>query len=106
MADITEAERARELGKLGANARERIEAVQNFLAAQGAAELNGSLVRATQVEAVERLMANVRTQQRAVPAAATPSPSPASGRVTEEQYAKMGPAARLDYCRQFDQSKF
>jgi hypothetical protein len=39
----------------------------------------------------------------AVPAAA-PQPQSDSGKVSEDQYAKMPAAERLDYCRQFAQS--
>jgi hypothetical protein len=105
---LTETEQlAAEFQKLGTNARERIEAVQNFLTAQGAAELNGSLVTAKQIEGVEKLMASFRKAPAAASAPASTS-QPASGpqRVTDEMWAKMGPAARLDYARQFDQSKF
>jgi endonuclease/exonuclease/phosphatase family metal-dependent hydrolase len=112
---MDEAELKSEAEKLGPNARERITAVQNFLAAQlgpdRAGDLNASLVTAKQVESFERLIANTRTQERAAAiaaATATPSharaePPPGPGKVSEEQFQKMSPAARLDYVRQFAQ---
>jgi hypothetical protein len=110
MAAPSEAELRVELDRLGPNARERIEAVQNFLTAQGAADLNASLVTAKQIEGVERLMANTRTQQRAAPAAASAPahPAPASGpqRVDEPTFQRMSHAERIDYARQHDQRQF
>ena len=65
MAD-SEAELRAEAEKLGPNARERITAVQKFLAAQlgpdRAGDLNASLVTAKQVEGFEALMASTRTR--------------------------------------------
>jgi hypothetical protein len=117
MAD--DAELQREAEKLGPNARERIIAVQNFLAAQlgpdRAGDLAASLVTAKQVESFERLMANERSTRRAVEiaAASTPAPSeqqreppPGAGRVDEATFSKMSARDRLDYARQFSQDQF
>jgi hypothetical protein len=113
MADPSEGELRAEASKLGPNAEQRIRAVENYITAQVGSDLakdiNGRLVTAKQIEGWERIIANARTQQRAASTAATPTSSQqtASGqRVTDEQWAKMSPATRLDYCRQFDQSKF
>jgi len=44
--------------------------------------------------------------RKSPPVVADTKPTPQGGRVSDEQYARMTPAQKLDYARQFDQRQF
>lgn len=97
---------AAEIAKLGANGPARVTALGTFFDGIGAGELKGMLVTAGMVQAAEKLVSKFSsqgvhpfTQQHREP----PSPQ---GKVSQAEYDKMSPAARLDYTRQFDQTQF
>jgi hypothetical protein len=89
----------------------RIDAVKRFLAAtQGEAAANakvatlrtvGDLVRVEQEVSAWRNTVKPSSASPPAPAAAAAPQPQADGRVSEEQYARMSHAERLDYCRGF-----
>lgn len=107
-----ETARTAEIGKLGANASTRVDHVINWMKAMDssankadAAALAGMLVTARHVEAFERLITKYSTQGTA-PFSQQHRDNAPQGRVSDAEFDKMSPAARLDYTRQFDQSQF
>jgi len=98
------AARQAEFAKLGPNADARIDALGRFWKAtlgeaDGAAEMS-RLLTAADVVRSEKKMARFASQPEPPPA----DPA-ASGKVTEEQWAKMSHAERFDYARSHDQSQ-
>jgi hypothetical protein len=107
----TEAERQRlreEYARLGPDAEARIRAVESYITAQVgsdlAGDITGRLATAKQIEGWERIIANGRAQQRAAAtasSASTPTPPREDAKVSEEQYARMSHAERIEYTRRF-----
>jgi hypothetical protein len=99
-----------EIAKLGTTGPARVDAVTTFLKSfLGDAEgstLASRMFTAQDVQIVEKLVAKITTQGGASFKGNGREPPPAGGRVSDEQYAKMTPAQRLDYARQFDQNQF
>jgi hypothetical protein len=98
-----------EINKLGANGPARVTAIDTFftglIGAQKAGELKKMMVTAGITEALESVVAKFSTQGAASFTQLhreTPEPQ---GRVSEEQWKTMSPAARLDYNRRFPQDK-
>jgi hypothetical protein len=99
-----------EIAKLGANGSQRIGALQTwFRSAVGddlARALSQSLITAKHVEAFERLATRDMSGGAAPYSQAHREPAQGSGKVSDEEYARMSPAQRWNYSRSFDQSKF
>lgn len=97
-----------EIAKLGPTGPARVDAVTTvFKATLGEAEgqvLASRMFTAQDVQIAEKLVAKLTQQGNFRGTGREPPSQP--GRVSEEQYAKMSPAQRLDYTRQFDQSQF
>ena len=102
---LTAAKQA-EIAKLGANGPARVTALSTFFDGIGASELKQMLVTEGIVKAAERMVAKFSSQGAATFSQAHREPGQSGGKVSDEEFAKMGPAARLDYARQFDQSQF
>ncbi|MCK1445420.1 hypothetical protein IVB43_23835 [Bradyrhizobium sp. 48] len=92
------AARTAEITKLGANGPARVTALSTFFDAMGAPEMKGMLVTAGIVQAAERLVAKFQTQGAASFSQAHREP-PTGGKVTEDTWATMSDAAKLDYVR-------
>jgi len=98
-----------EVQKLGATGPARIDALTTFFRAYlGDADGNAMMARAftaADVQRLEKLVSKV-TGQGGAPfrGSGREAPQP-NGRATPEQIARMSAAERLDYSRQFDQSK-
>ncbi|TAL43838.1 MAG: hypothetical protein EPN91_05635 [Salinibacterium sp.] len=99
------AAKAAEVAKLGANGPARVTALGTFFDAMGAPEMKQMLVTAGIVQAAEKIVAKFQSQGSATFSQSGRVPD-AGGKVSEEAYAKMSPAQRLDYARQFDQAQF
>ena len=103
-----DAARTAEVAKLGPTGPARVDAVSTvFKAVLGEAEgkqLISRMVTASDVAIAEKLVARL-TQQGTFKGTGR-EPATPQGRVSEEQFAKMTPAQRLDYTRQFDQTQF
>lgn len=97
---------AAEIAKLGANGPARVTALQTFFDAMGAPEMKGMLVTAGIVQAAEKLVSKFSSQGAAPFSQQHREPGSTGGKVSEEEYNRMGPAQRLDYARQFNQSQF
>ncbi len=97
---------ADQVAKLGANGTARVTALGTFFDGMGTPELKGMLVTAAIVQAAERLVSKFSSQGAASFSQAHRVPGEGGGKVSDEEFAKMGPAARLDYARRFDQSQF
>jgi hypothetical protein len=99
-----------EIAKLGANGSQRISALQTwFRSAVGddlAKSLSQALITAKSVEAFERLAARDMSGGAASFSQAHREPASGNGRVSDEEYARMSPAQRWAYSRQFDQKQF
>lgn len=106
----TEAWKAAEVQKLGANGPARVTAVETFLngviGSDKSKQLMSVMVSAGAVEAFESLVGKFSTQGTASFTQAFREPREANGRVSNEQFAKMSGAERLDYTRRFDQTQF
>ncbi|HUO89149.1 MAG TPA: hypothetical protein VMU08_08240, partial [Rhizomicrobium sp.] len=98
-----------EIGKLGPTGPARIDALARFFTSYlGEGEGKGVMARiftASDVQNLEKLVQKVTSGSAAFTAGGR-EPPPASGRVSNEQFAKMSAAERLDYARKFDQSQF
>lgn len=93
-----------EIGKLGAAGPARVTALNTFFEGIGSPEMKEMLVTAGIVQAAERLVAKFSSQGAASFSQAHRDASP-QGRLSEEQRSQLSPAARLEYAKQFDQSK-
>lgn len=98
-----------EVAKLGAAGPARVDALSTFFKAHlGDAEGTQLMSRAflaSDVQILEKLVAKMTTQGGASLTGTGREPPAAPGKVTEEQFAKMSAAARLDYVRQHNQQK-
>jgi hypothetical protein len=101
-----DAAHAAEVAKVGANGPARITALGTFFDGIGAPAMKQMLVTAEIVHAAEKLAAKFSSQGAASFRQDGREPPPGAGRVSNEEFAKMGPAARLDYARQFPQDQF
>lgn len=101
---------AAELAKLGANATARVTALDTFftglLGAEDAKHVRAGMYSAGIVTALEKLVSKFASQGAASFSQSGREPAGTPGRVSEEAYAKMTPAERWDYARQFDQKQF
>jgi len=97
---------AAEIAKLGANGPARVTALGTFFDGIGAPEMKQMLVTAGIVQAAEKLVSKFSSQGVASFSQAHREPGSTGGKVSEEEFNRMSPAARLDYARQFDQSQF
>ncbi|MBR1086461.1 hypothetical protein JQ621_03130 [Bradyrhizobium manausense] len=101
---------AAEVAKLGVNGAQRVTAVEQFLRGMVGNDLGsamrGMLVTQKIVAGFERLMGKFQSQGAATFSQAHREPGNSGGRVSDEQYATMTPAQRLDYARSFDQRQF
>jgi hypothetical protein len=99
-----------EIKKLGPNGSQRITALHQFLRGlvgdDMAKPLASMLVSEKHVLALEHLAAKFTSGGAASFSQAHREPAQGSGRVSDEEYAKMSPAQRWNYSRSFDQSKF
>jgi hypothetical protein len=101
------AARNAEIAKLGTTGPARIDALTTFYKAQlgdadGAAFM-ARIFTAADVQRAEKLLAKLSGTTSFTGSGREP-PQP-QGRLTDEQYRALSPAAKLDYNRQFDQSK-
>lgn len=107
-ARITEARNA-EIGKLGANGPARIDAVstffRSFLGDSEGAQLVNRMFTASDIQIAEKLVQKITSQGGNSFTGSGREPPDKQGRLSDEQVAKLSPAARLDYARQFDQSR-
>jgi hypothetical protein len=98
-----------EVAKLGAAGPARVTAVttffKSFLGDAEGAQLSSRMFTARDVEIAEKLILKVTNQGGAsYSGRGREAPEPAGGRVSQEVYDKMSPAAKLDYARQFPQN--
>lgn len=97
------AAKAAEVAKLGANGPARVTALGTFFDGIGAPELKQMLVTAPIVQAAEKLVAKFSSQGAASFSQAHRVPNDGQ-KVTEDQWAKMSDAQKIDYARQFPQT--
>lgn len=102
---ITTARNA-EIAKLGATGPARVTAVNTWLDAMGVGELKARMFTAGDVQKYEALITKFTSQGGASFRTTGREPPQPAGRVSDAEFAKMTPAARLDYTRQFDQKQF
>lgn len=99
-----------EVAKLGATGPARIDALDTFFKSYlGEAEgktLMSRMFTAGDVAVAEKLVAKISNQGGAQFRQTGREPPTQQGKVSEEQFAKMSAAERLDYSRRFDQSQF
>ena len=104
------AARTAEVGKLGANGTARVTAVttffKSFLGEAEGAQLASRMFTARDIEIAEKLVQKVASQGGAPFRSNGREPPQPAGRVSNEEFAKMSPAARIDYARRFDQTQF
>jgi hypothetical protein len=97
-----------EVAKLGATGPSRIDALTTFFRAYlGEADGNAVMARAftaADVQRLEKLVGKITTQGGASFRGNGREPPSEPGRLSAEQIAKLTPAQRLDYSRQWDQS--
>jgi hypothetical protein len=100
----------RELDALGANATMRVTALETWLngmvGPEIAKHMRQGMFSAKIVEGLETIATKFATQGHASFTQHGRVPQDAPGRVSEEVYATMTPAQRLDYTRGFDQRQF
>lgn len=101
---------AAEVAKLGANGPARATAVETGMKGMIGEALAGHLKIMTRtaggVQALEAILAKFSSQGAAPFSQAHRVPGEAGGKVSDEEYARMSPAAKLDYARGFDQAQF
>lgn len=100
--------KAAEVAKLGVNGPARKTAVDTWLKAQLgnddlAKHMSEFMFTSRQVEGFEMLMARARTQGAASFSHQHREPPQEPGKISQAEYDKLTPAARLDYARQFPQ---
>lgn len=105
-----DAARTTEVAKLGPTASSRVDAITRWMTGMDstadkadAKALAGMLVTARHVEAFERLITKF-TSQGTAPFSQQHRDNTPPGKVTEEVYAKMSDAERINYARQFPQT--
>jgi hypothetical protein len=98
--------RAAEVGKLGANAPVRVDAVTQFLRGNlgdaHAKAITSGLHTAKQIEAFETLMQRFTNQGGGSYSGAHREPAQKAGTVSTEQYASMSYTERKNYAAQFE----
>jgi hypothetical protein len=98
-----------EIQKLGATGPARVDALTTFFRGYlGEADGNAVMARAftaADVARLERLVGKISSQGGAAFRSNGREPPQQPGRLSSEQIARLSPAERLDYSRQFDQSK-
>jgi hypothetical protein len=101
---------AAEREKLGTAAASRVDTVATFirgrLGEDGARALLPMLVTSAAVQSFERLISQFCSQGSGSFNTNLKEPPSGAQKVTDEQWAKMSSAERLDYARGFDQSQF
>jgi hypothetical protein len=106
---VTAAKNA-EIAKLGPTGTARVDALDTFfksyLSEAEGKQLMSRAFTASDVQILEKIVAKVTSQGGATFKGNGREPPPAPGRVSDEQYAKMTHAQRLDYARTFDQKQF
>lgn len=99
--------KAAEVQKLGTNGVARKTAVDTWLKAMLGDDLGKEMstytFTAKQVQALETLMARMRSQGASGPQGGPREAPPDAERVSADQYAKMTAAERIDYARRFPQ---
>lgn len=105
---VTAAKNA-EIAKLGATGPARVDAVttvfKSLLGDAEGAQLASRMFTAKDVEIAEKLVARITSQGAGSYRATGREPPPANGTRSPEEIAKMTPAERLDYSRQFPQDR-
>jgi len=103
-----QAARNAEIAKLGETGPARFNALQTFFSAYlGAAEGKQVMSRvftASDVQILEKLVGKITTQGGAAFTGTGRIPAEPQGRLSPEQIARLTPAQRLDYSRQFNQT--
>jgi hypothetical protein len=98
-----------EIAKLGAAGPARVDALTTFFRAYlGEADGNAVIARAftaADVARLEKLVSKITTQGGAPFRGNGREPPQGDGRLSREQIERLTPAQRLDYSRQFDQTK-
>ena len=101
---------AAEVAKMGANGTMRVTALEQWLRGVVGDKLAGPMrtmmVTADIVKGLETLQQKFSSQGVASFSQAHRVPGEGGGKVSDEQYNAMSPAARLDYARGFDQRQF
>src|ERR1700730_14040489 len=101
---------AAEIAKMGANGTQRVTALETWLRGVVGDKLAGPMrsmmVTADIVKGLETLQQKFSSQGAASFSQSHRVPPNPSGRASDEEYAAMSPAARLDYARSFDQRQF
>jgi hypothetical protein len=101
---------AAEIAKMGANGTQRVTALEQWLRGMVGDKLAGPMrtmmVTADIVKGLETLQHKFSSQGAASFSQSHRVPADPAGRVSDEQWATMSPAARLDYARSHDQSQF
>jgi hypothetical protein len=99
-----------EIAKMGANGTQRVSALEVWLRGMVGDKLAGPMrsmmVTADIVKGLETLQHKFSSQGAASFSQAHRTPQDPEGRVSDEQWATMSHAQRLDYSRGFDQSQF
>jgi hypothetical protein len=98
-----------EIAKLGATGPARVDALTTFFRSYlGQADGDAVMARAftaADVQRLEKMVSKITGQGGAPFRGNGREPPTPNGRLSSEQIAKLTPAQRLDYSRQFDQSK-
>jgi hypothetical protein len=101
---------AAEVAKLGANGSQRVSAIDTYLRGllgdDLAAPMRSVMVTEKIVRGWETIIHKFQSQGVASFSQAHREPGQAGGKVSDEEYGRMSPAARLDYARSFDQRQF
>ena len=104
------AAREAEIAKLGTTGPARVDAVTNFLKGmvgeQVGRQLASRMFTASDVQAMEALVTRMASQGSAAFTARGREPPPQAGKLSDADYKKLSPGEKLDYAKQFDQSKF
>jgi hypothetical protein len=99
-----------EVAKLGANGAQRVTALETWMRGMVGDELAGAmrgmLVTEKIVRGWETIQRKFSSQGAAPFTQAHREPGQVNGKVSESEYAAMGPAERLSYARSHDQSQF
>jgi hypothetical protein len=109
-AKTIETARAAELQKLGANAPQRVDAINTWLAGMighaDARKVGNMLVTADIIAGFEKMIAKTTTQGAAGFTARRDPGARGAEVLSEEAYAKLRPGEKWNYANQFDQSQF
>jgi hypothetical protein len=101
---------AAEVAKLGANGTQRVSALEQWLRGtvgdKLAGPMRGMMVTADIVKGLETLQQKFSSQGVANFSQSHRTPQEPGGRASDEQYAAMSAAERLNYTRSFDQRQF